>query len=64
MQHHNRIPKRKPLISDEEQGAMGRIMLGKYNDQAVVVIEYMEGEYGDGFVPRFQSILENVEFKS
>lgn len=49
---------------DEETGAMGRIMLGRYNDQAIAIIEYMEGDYGDGFAPRFQTILENVEFKS
>jgi hypothetical protein len=49
---------------DSQQGAMGRIMLGEHEGQALAAIEFMEGDYGDGFGPRFQTILENLEFKN
>ncbi|MEC4804358.1 MAG: hypothetical protein SAJ72_08875 [Jaaginema sp. PMC 1080.18] len=49
---------------DKEAGAMGRIMLGEHNGEGFVIIEYMEGDYGDGFAPRFNTVLENLEFRT
>lgn len=66
LQDAERYPwiKETTVFFDEAEGAGGRIMLGEHNNEGFVIIEYMVGEYGDGFVPRFNTILENLEFRT
>ncbi|MFP4007732.1 MAG: hypothetical protein ACLFV6_06950 [Spirulinaceae cyanobacterium] len=52
------------VFFDETETAMGRIMLAEHNGEGFVIIDYMLGDYGDGFAPRFNTILENLEFRS
>jgi|GEM_PF-3004520 len=56
--------KETTVFFDETERAMGQIMLAEHNNEVFVIIDYMPGEYGDGFAPRFGSILENLEFRS